>query len=483
MDVEDVISRHRARLEEYRKFLDTSEASSTQPPKSPNGGGSDALRTATPLNAVEGEAFSPLPVRPGSEARGGVLLSPCITSISPVLKKTGCVDGGRDRKLQRGESANNAGEERRLQWPRELNTFPGSADPMPEGWKAQTGSRGGVAETHSGAALCRAFSGPAVALSGKHRNIHDWLTEEERFFNAQVKAAGRYYVTRPDAMYAKSQLWLEGRERSLQQLQQEFLRDSLEECSFQPQVATLRSLPRWRSSTHADSDLCEDPSVVAHLERMEEARQLRAKAERRLKGSNAGTWTNSVTVPRQFEFAKKVAVIPSLRKPLLNVIPLYHDKKSKEGEASHTDSNCAGAVCESHAPATMVAPSQREPRDGGRDKEEEEEEAVTAVGGSTPNVGENGGATVTGDTAVSQLELVSLLEATVAHLKEELANKEQLLQTQRRELALLSRELEVAKATVRRLSLQDVVKIEEKRSTTPDLALPLECEMSGESNA
>ncbi|ESL11185.1 hypothetical protein TRSC58_01074 [Trypanosoma rangeli SC58] len=482
MDVEDVIFRHRARLEEYRRFLDTGAASSTKPPKSPNGGGSDVLRTATPVNAVEGEALSPLPVRPGSEACGGVLLLPCVASVSPVRKKTGRVDGGRDRKLQRGESAKNTGEERRLQWARELNTFPESADPMPEGWKAQTGSRGGVTETHSGAALRRAFSGPAVALSGKHRSIHDWLTEEERFFDAQLKAASRYYMTRPDAMYARSQLWLEGRERSLQQLQQEFLRDNLEECSFQPRVATLRSLPRWSGSTHADSDLCEDPSVVAHLERMEEARQLRAKAERRLKGNNAGTWTNSVTVPREFEFAKKVAVIPSLRKPVLNVIPLHHDQKAKEGEASHTDSNCAGAVCESHPPATMVTPPQREPRDGERDKEEEEEEAATAVGGGAPNVRENGGAAVTGDTAVSQLELVSLLEATVAHLKEELANKEQQLQAQRGELALLSRELEVAKATVRRLSLQDVVKMEE-RPTTPGPNLPLECEMSGESNA
>ncbi|RNF25568.1 uncharacterized protein Tco025E_02248 [Trypanosoma conorhini] len=469
MDVDDVIARHRTRLEEHRRFLDGSAAASTKPPTSPAGGSPEALKTAAQPNAAEAEAASPLPVRPSGAAPGEVLSPLCVAAVSPTRRKTGCADGGRDKGPRRWGSAKAAGEEGRLQWLRELSPPPGAAAVMPGRRKSQAVSRGAAAEAHGGATLRRASSGPAVALSGNHKNIHAWIAEEERFLNAQLWAAGRYYVTRPDAMYAKSQLWLEGRERSLQRLQQEFLRDSLGECSFQPHLATSRSLQRRPSSAHAASNLCEDPSVAAHLERMEEARQLRVEAERRLEGNRAGTWKNFVTVPKEFEFAKKVTVIPSLRKPLLNVVPLHLDEKAGEGATSHTSGGCAGP-----APAMVAAAPQRAPHEGGGGKKEEAvSERPAAVGGDAPNAGEIGGAAVMGGTAVSQLELVPLLEATVARLTEELASREQQLQVQRGELALLSRELEVAKATVRRLSLRDVVQMEEERCTTPGPTSPL----------
>ncbi|EKF38644.1 hypothetical protein MOQ_001147 [Trypanosoma cruzi marinkellei] len=459
MDVDDVIARHRARLDEHRKFLHTSPAGSTKPPKSPdeiNSGG--ILKTATRFHAVGDNTFSPLPAWPGSEAYFDASPQPDINSLKPGRDKKGCMKSGPGKKLLH-----------------EPKRFMGSADVTPENSKALE------------AAPRRASSGPVLLLGSDNNNnnknkrnkkLHDWLAEEERFFEAQLKSVGRYYVTKPEAVYAKSQLWLESRERSLQRLQEESQRDILGECSFQPNVGGSRSVTRRSSSTHATSNLFEDPSVAAHLERMEEARQLRVEAERRAKGKKAGTWKNSITVPKEFEFAKKVAVIPSLRKPLVHVVPLHDDDEVKEeGARTRTDGNCADVACGDLLAATKTVASLRKSHGGEEEKEAEGRKKEEAKGQY---------ASVRSDRAVSQLEVVPLLEATIVQLKEELARKEEQLQVQRGELALLSRELEVAKATVRRLSLQDVVKMEEgeeERGTTPGPTSPMDCQESTESNA
>ncbi|PBJ68311.1 hypothetical protein BCY84_21722 [Trypanosoma cruzi cruzi] len=473
MDVDDVITRHRARLDEHRKFLHTSPASSTNPPKSPDGiNSSGILKTVTRFHAVGDNTFSPLPAWPGGEACFDVSPQPDINSLKPGREKKGRVKSEPRKKLLR-----------------EPKTLMGSADVTPEKLRAQAASFSGRAGLRGGRALeaapRRASSGPVLMLSSDNKNnnnnrnrkLHDWLAEEERFFDSQLKAVGRYYVKKPEAMYAKSQLWLESRERSLQRLQEESQRDVLGECSFQPNVAGSRSLTRRSSSTHAISSFCEDPSVAAHLERMEEARQLRVEAEGRVKGKKAGTWTNSITVPKEFEFAKRVAVIPSLRKPLANVVPLHDDDEVKEeGTKPRTDGNCAGVACGDLLVNTKAVATQRK-RHGGEEEEEEgrkREEAKVRD------------ASVRSAKAVSQLKVVPLLEATIVQLKEELARKDEQLQAQKGELALLSRELEVAKATVRRLSLQDVVKVEEgeeERGTTPGPTSPMDCQESTESNA
>ncbi|PWV04677.1 hypothetical protein C3747_146g28 [Trypanosoma cruzi] len=474
MDVDDVIARHRARLDEHRKFLHTSPAGSTKPPKSPDGiNSSGILKTVTRFHAVGDNTFSPLPAWPGSEASFDVSPQPDINSLKPGRDKKGRVKSGPGKKLLH-----------------EPKTLMGSADVTPEKLKAQAASFSGRAELRGGRALeaapRRASSGPVLLLSSdnnnnnnnnnRNRKLQDWLAEEERFFDSQLKAVGRYYVTKPEAMYAKSQLWLESRERSLQRLQEESQRDVLGECSFQPNVAGSRSLTRRSSSNHAISSFCEDPSVAAHLERMEEARQLRVEAEKRVKGKKAGTWTNSITVPREFEFAKKVAVIPSLRKPLVNVVPLHDDDEVKEeGARPRTDGNCAGAACGDLLVDTKTVATQRK-RHGGEEEEEE---------GRKKEEAKVWDASLRGAKAVSQLKVVPLLEATIVQLKEELARKDEQLQAQKGELALLSRELEVAKATVRRLSLQDVVKVEEgeeERGTTPGPTSPMDCQESTESN-
>ncbi|KEG08805.1 hypothetical protein DQ04_06421010 [Trypanosoma grayi] len=458
MDVDSVIARHRARLDEHRKYLDSSTAGTGGFLTSPDANSSSLLQTTT-VHVADESVSSPLPVKPINEAR-----VPSSFSSPPVLttQKHDGESGNRD-DLQRCRSADDTKEEKRMQRRRELyinqTLALQAADAAYRKREAQQhrSSEGPAADdgkSNDTNESRRACSGP-VAFYG-YTSTQERLDEESRFFGRQLKAAGRYYVSRPDAMYTKTKLWLEGRDRSLQQLKHERMLNTLNECSFNPRLSTPPSDPRRARSMRATSYFRDDPGVAAHLERLDEARQQRVEAERRLRGKEAGTWQNRLTVPKEFEFARRVTAIPSLRRPFVSAVPLHDDNGvGDEEEGAHENNAHAGAQQGSERGAAPPAECQPEKAEdmpsirvpgGVHEKDEGVATTTAAVDASV----DDDAATPTTAAMPPQLKVV------VARLEEQLAEKDQMLQQQKGEIASLRRQLEVVRATVRRLSLQDV---------------------------
>lgn len=421
MDLNDVIARYQARLNEHRRFL---EAGDTERSDSQNTNDTPLLSPSANTNAAA-----------MNERRVDVSLftSPRDADERPRClrpTKSECDEGRTWQKHKVGIHK---------------TVSEGSSGVSSRREMVQRCLQKEAANDYDSDRLHSLLNNPRVSLP--HGNSRDPFAEEDRLFDQQLKAAGRYYVTKSDAMYTRSQLWLENRERSLQQLYEERLRESLEACLFQPKCGSSTARSRSSGCGRAAVRVCEDPSVAAHTGRLREARRRRAEAERRLRG--AGTWRNRPTVPKEFVLGRRVTAIPSLRRPFVGVVPLHDGSEEKEegGRRACLPGPNASQQCE-HSETK-------------REKEEEEKEGGDNAGNVTADRPvEMRDATETDGGEGRLPGSVLSLEATIARLQEEVAKRDEMLRQQREELTLLKRELAAAREAVRNLSSPGVVVVD-----------------------
>ncbi|ORC88082.1 uncharacterized protein TM35_000181390 [Trypanosoma theileri] len=466
MSVDDVIARHRARLDEHRRFLDNNTLNEVPSLSAQvNPGVTVAPDTDTnrsqPRSEIENTEFSPQPLKPQAKRESHIASS--FFFASPVVSSHQKRNVHNQEGMQRCQSAKNITEEQRIQRRREVylkqaRTLQDTAflnqKGLGEKKKHQeegreegeissdlyTGEEAIIGGSDGQAEACRAASTP-LSFFG-YMGMQEQIAMEERRFEEQLRCAGRYYITRPDAMYIKSQRWLESRERLRRQLQREQTLKSLDGCSFHP---NLKSPPHKTADPHKRGNACpsrpsacalrDEAGVAAHLERLREARRRRAAAGWRLSGRVAGTWTNRLTVPVAFTFGRRRAAIPALRRPYTAAATPLTTEDTQEEEKERNSGGDAAEKVKANA------------------AEEEEEEEVVKV-----EVVDMNAATVHARrrATLAVERVVSRLEKTIALLKDEMAEKDRMLLQQKSEILLLRRDLEVAKTTVRRLSLQDV---------------------------
>ncbi|KAG5482664.1 hypothetical protein CUR178_06701 [Leishmania enriettii] len=151
----------------------------------------------------------------------------------------------------------------------------------------------------------------------------------------RLRRAGRYHLaSTPDAIYIKSQAWALRRDQVNDALRREQEDAKLRECTFSPNLrhAAMKgtsevSVMCYGGSSHsptapaaaaAEASVTEDPGVLQHLARLEEARRRRRESAARLNGRKAHRWTGQPTVPHEFQLGLRVAEpILSLRKPYM----------------------------------------------------------------------------------------------------------------------------------------------------------------------
>ncbi|KAG5482817.1 hypothetical protein LSCM1_06847 [Leishmania martiniquensis] len=155
----------------------------------------------------------------------------------------------------------------------------------------------------------------------------------EELIGERLRTAGRYRLTSaPDAIYIKSQAWALRRHQLNEALRREQEDAQLRECTFSPSLrhtamrgTRVVSAMRRSGSGHSHSaeaavepSVTEDPGVLQHVARLEEARRRRRESATRFDGSRAYRWTGQPTVPREFQLGLRMAEpIRSLRKPYM----------------------------------------------------------------------------------------------------------------------------------------------------------------------
>lgn len=168
--------------------------------------------------------------------------------------------------------------------------------------------------------------------SGGRQHNRSTKDKEDAFLDQLFAMQGRYYTSEPpDAMYIKSQLWVQKTRLSVEAARREREAEGLAECTFTPLVDPSP----LRRGTTAESFVASeraDEAVAQHLARLQAARRQKKEKEERLMRSAASCRhsVHELTVPHAPNLGAPVAEsLPSLRKPC--VPPLHRSRSAGPG--------------------------------------------------------------------------------------------------------------------------------------------------------
>ena len=325
------------------------------------------------------------------------------------------------------------------------------------------------ARSSSGSDPCRRNE----ALQDRQRNTtHERQLQfggsEERFtdpedflIDARLSTLGKYFTKdQPDQMYKRGLGWLQTKQRRVEETTEEIQKQRLAECTFVPNRAaggersktpTLGGQHQHSAGRRSSGGISATAELDERhfLERQEEARKQRAEAAKKARGADGTAWKPKTTVPIAFDFSKKMVQIPALRKPVLL-------RQSLQGEdASPPKESTAGR---------SVQPSFGDDRG---------EEPQTSRGRTTPmtpptllessvrnNSSTNslgsplrGGNSTRRGSRAPQADEIAQVREELARLVKSTEEKDREISSLKGHMSSLQRELEVAKATVRKITL------------------------------
>lgn len=275
---------------------------------------------------------------------------------------------------------------------------------------------------------------------------------EDRLLAQHLDAAGKYYVKGPpDSMYQRSVWWLSNREKQIKEQETNMKAAALAECTFRPNTmpetaAGAKPPSRSRTPNHSAqqpptqrggvqrslSPNIDAAALSHHLIRQQHARQMREEAQRRVAGPDISKWAPRQTVPKEFDLGKRNRPIPSLRQPVG-----MHER------TQHM--NAAGSAAEC-TPKTH--------RINADDDEFEPEPKRSSAGRSVPDTPELDTPASRRDEQQHQEAVVEELRRRMEILERDNSSLRRQLQEQHATLQSRNRELEIAKNTVRRLTVQ-----------------------------
>ena len=281
-----------------------------------------------------------------------------------------------------------------------------------------------------------------------------------------LPAESRYVTDSPTRMHERSKAWLSAKEQKLMRSADEVYNEQYAECTFQPRTATYE-YEIAHQATHystlagaANSGGVIDVGEATYIERQRIARERKAEAERKLV-PDTSKWRNATTKPKEFALNRRDSFIPALKKPCFS--PPNRGAKN-------------GQTLPSSEPTTAVKPegaAQRSesnvttPRGGGASTSR----TVSEKHNFSKQQGKGNGSTVLNDSIVSyasskatttNVSTSSPMRTEVttgdgginaAALKRILLEKDATIEELRNQLDLSRRELEVARNTIRELSL------------------------------
>ncbi|KAG5482996.1 hypothetical protein LSCM4_07206 [Leishmania orientalis] len=342
-------------------------------------------------------------------------------------------------------------------------------------------------DTHTASAAASA-SHPRTSTSG--------LDDIDYLIGERLRMAGRYHLgSTPDAIYIKSQAWALRRDQVNDALRREQEDAKLRECTFSPNLrhVTMKGTSEVSvmcngGSSHsptapaaAEASVTEDPGVLQHFARLEEARRRRRESAARLNGRKAHRWTGQPTVPHEFQLGLRVAEpILSLRKPYMpnagggggGRTASSPDRDTREEFVARA--SAARRAVQKQCSFSCLPPSNDGDRLGGRTPapvpaavdaaksllnaqqervrgQERELDAQQPLASSTTLIPET--ADSESPTAEPQRLFVDVDTQDLAcGLTEQLAHRDPLVQTQVEDLVRLSRELDVVIETLHQIS-------------------------------
>ncbi|CUG03882.1 Hypothetical protein, putative [Bodo saltans] len=275
---------------------------------------------------------------------------------------------------------------------------------------------------------------------------------EDKLLAQHLGAAGKYYVKGPpDSMYQRSVWWLSNRDKQIKEHEANKNAAALAACTFRPNTTDLptpgKSVGRSRTpngkrqiSTRAVSPNDNAAALSHHLIRQQHARQLREEAQQRVAGPDISKWAPKQTVPKEFELGKRNKPIPSLRQPVGLAERHRHEEQQQQrfhSESAAYESTAVDGEFEpeprpspiARAPSREVGSQPRHSHSNDRSQQQQQQQADVS-----PLLEE-------------LLRRVEGLEADNQSLRRQLQEQNVTLQSR-------NRELEIAKNTVRRLTVQ-----------------------------
>jgi hypothetical protein len=408
MDVDHLIERHRLRLVEHKRFLDE-----------------DNHQEAAHRGASQDHRGASHSVRTSASDRSG---------SSRLQKDT------RETHLTSALARAMDASER--------------TDLSDERYRAEDG-RAGI--LHDPITLDDAGVASSTAMFFGYAGQQEQELVEDRLLAQHLNAAGKYYVKGPpDSMYQRSVWWLSNRDKQIKEHEASKAAAALAACTFKPNTTELgtpgKAAGRSRTpngkrqvSTRAVSPNDNVAALSHHLIRQQHARQLREEAQQRVAGPDISKWAPKQTIPKEFELGKRNKPIPSLRQPVGLAERHRHEEQQQRFHGEP-------AVHDSYTSAREDGEFEPEPRRSPVDRTPSPPRDVNSAEGSRHQSSGNHKGHEQQQASPSPLleELlrrVEALEADNQTLRRQLQDQNATLQSR-------NRELEIAKNTVRRLTVQ-----------------------------
>lgn len=303
------------------------------------------------------------------------------------------------------------------------------------------------------------------------------IAAEDRVLQQHLSEVGKYFTQEsPDYMYERSKWWADSRKQAVDRQRQAVQDRESEQCTFRPNTDRVRgasqnhvSAARSRTPNRGSGEAVEVAHMDHHIQRQNDARRLREEAVRKVEGPDIQHWKHRTTKPVEFKFGKRVQAISSLKQPvtgnqhsqeLSNSLVTSEGRRLRDGDEPPSSSSNAAAA--RHTSPSTARSSQQAPRGSA---------AATPRSGATssrPAASETAESIATsdlmsgpakqqqqqqpmpaedGDRQLEDAVIIAELRARVLALEQQTAEQTQLI-------ASLRRECDIAKAMVRKFSLE-----------------------------
>jgi hypothetical protein len=255
----------------------------------------------------------------------------------------------------------------------------------------------------------------------------------------------RYVTDSPTRMHERAKAWQAAKEQKLMRNADDVWYEQHAECTFQPRTVTreyelAHQAAHYISLVGGGGGAVIDVGEASFIERQRIARERKQEAERRLVPDTT-RWKNRVTKPKEFTMNRRETVIPALKKPC------FSPARQKQGGGDHTPA--IPEITFQEEKKSLATPSAAPSAAS---------ETAAKVGGLPQPKTHVGGSPKRSGSVQRTLSAASSARSggggqDNAAVSRMLLEKDAIIEDLRNQLDLSRRELEVARNTIRELSL------------------------------